>query len=32
MDAQVKQVVDELGKQGVNFFGNLNSVMMEATK
>lgn len=32
LDAQVKQVVDELGKQGVNFFENLNAVMMEATK
>ncbi|MFN4224133.1 MAG: hypothetical protein ACK4E1_04940 [Fervidobacterium nodosum] len=32
MDAQVKQVVDELAKQGVNFFEGLNSVMMEATK
>ncbi len=32
MDAQVKQVVDELAKQGVNFFESLNSVLMEATK
>lgn len=32
MDAQVKQVVDELGRQGVNFFENLNAVMAEALK
>lgn len=32
MDAQVKQVVDELAKQGVNFFEGLNSVLMEAAK
>ena len=32
LDAQVQQAVDELGKQGVNFFENLNAVMQEATK
>lgn len=32
LDAQVQQAVNELGKQGVNFFENLNAVMMEATK
>jgi len=32
IDAVVKQKVDELGKQGVNFFENLNSVLFEATK
>lgn len=32
IDAQVKKVVDDLGKQGVNFFENLNNVMLEATK
>jgi len=32
IDAVVKQKVDELGKQGVNFFENLNAVLFEATK
>ena len=32
IDAVVKQKVDELGKQGVNFFENLNAVLGEATK
>ncbi|ODN31381.1 hypothetical protein [Fervidobacterium thailandense] len=32
MDAQVKQTIDELGKQGINFFENLNAVLKEATK
>lgn len=32
IDALVKQKVDELGKQGVNFFENLNAVLSEATK
>lgn len=32
LDAQVQQAVNELGKQGVDFFRNLNDVMMEATK
>jgi len=32
MDALVQQKVDELGKQGVNFFENLNAVLQEATK
>jgi len=32
VDALVKQKVDELGKQGVNFFENLNAVLQEATK
>jgi hypothetical protein len=32
VDTLVKQKVDELGKQGVNFFGNLNAVLQEATK
>jgi len=32
LDAQVQQAVNELGKQGVNFFENLNAVMQEATK
>ncbi|MCX7654681.1 MAG: hypothetical protein N2Z58_08430 [Fervidobacterium sp.] len=32
LDAQVQRTVEELGKQGVDFFKNLNDVMMEATK
>ncbi|MFN3691553.1 MAG: hypothetical protein ACK4R7_01560 [Fervidobacterium sp.] len=32
LDAQVQKTVEELGKQGVNFFENLNAVMSEATK
>lgn len=32
LDAQVQKTVEELGKQGVNFFENLNAVMFEASK